>query len=66
MNNYSNVTELRKAYGMSQSQFAKYFGIPINTIHNWDQGLRKPPEYVFKMMVEILEKRGVIDDRRIE
>ena len=36
------VKEIRKKLNMSQSQFAKFFHIPISTIHKWEQGIRKP------------------------
>lgn len=45
---------------MSQAEFAKEFGIPIKTIHHWEQGLRKPPEYVEELVYEVAESRGLI------
>lgn len=32
---------VRESLNMSQSQFASTFGIPIGTLRNWEQGIRK-------------------------
>jgi len=37
-----NVRRIRKKLNMSQSGFANYFGIPIKTIQDWEQGRRVP------------------------
>lgn len=37
-----DVKELRRSLGLSQSQFAKQYGIPVSTIKNWEQGIRTP------------------------
>ncbi len=39
--------------GMSQSQFANHFGIPIRTLQEWEQGRRKPPEYLLELLKRI-------------
>ena len=44
------IRELRDRTGLSQSQFANYFGIPVGTLRNWEQGIAKPPAYVFEMI----------------
>lgn len=33
--------QIRQQLNMSQSQFAKTFGIPIRTLQGWEQGRRK-------------------------
>lgn len=45
-----NIKELRAASGMSQSEFAKYFGIPKDSLQNWEQGRRKCPEYLLNLI----------------
>lgn len=47
---YSRLKTLRISSGMSQSQFAKYFIIPKDTIQNWEQGRRKCPEYLIDLI----------------
>lgn len=48
------INEMRAKTGMSQSQFAAAFGIPVNTLQHWEQGLRKPPVYLLQMVERIL------------
>ena len=48
------IQELRKETGLSQSQFAKKFNIPVGTLQHWEQGIRKPPEYVLALIAQIL------------
>ena len=33
----------RARLGLSQGQFAQLLGISVRTLHNWEQGRRKPP-----------------------
>ena len=56
-----NVKDLRKKTGLSQSKFANLFNIPVRTIQQWEQGVRKPPDYVIFMMEKI-----IITDHYIE
>lgn len=49
------VKEIIMASGMSQTKFAERFDIPYRTVQNWYSGTRQCPEYVRKMMVEILD-----------
>ncbi len=36
------VTDARKALGMSQVEFAGLLGISVRTLHHWEQGSRHP------------------------
>ena len=49
------IKELRAQTGLSQTAFAKYFEIPVRTVQDWEQGKRKPPEYLVKLMAEKLK-----------
>ena len=53
--NLMTIKQLRESTGLSQSQFAEKFHIPIGTLQHWEQGVRKPPEYVI-YMIEMLIK----------
>jgi putative transcriptional regulator len=33
---------IRERLKMSQAEFAEAFGIPVGTLRNWEQGLRRP------------------------
>lgn len=50
------VKELRSKYGMTQREFAEYFGIPKRTIENWEGGKRQCPQYLLSLMEYKLEK----------
>jgi putative transcriptional regulator len=36
------AVEARHKLGLSQTQFARLLGISVRTLHNWEQGWRKP------------------------
>jgi len=55
-----NIKELRTTTGMTQQEFADYFGIPKRTIENWEGGKRTPPEYVTKLIEYKLIKEGLM------
>lgn len=55
-----NIKQMRQQTGLSQTAFAKYFNIPVRTVQDWEQGKRKPPEYLVKLMQYKLEKEQVI------
>lgn len=52
-----NIKEARIKHGLTQKQLSDITGIPTRTIENWDGGQRKCPEYVEKMVLEILEQK---------
>ena len=38
----NSLTKTRARLGLSQSKFAELLGISVKTLHNWEQGRRKP------------------------
>ncbi len=38
----NSLAKTRARLGLSQSQFAELLGISVKTLHNWEQGRRKP------------------------
>ena len=54
------IKEMRAKTGLSQTKFASLFGIPVATLKDWEQGRRKPPEYVVTMVQTILEFKKMI------
>lgn len=55
------VKEMRTRLGITQSEFAEKYNIPIRTIQNWECGSRECPQYVlelleFKVMYDIENK----------
>lgn len=54
------IKGLRKQTGMSQSQFATYFDIPVRTLQDWEQERRQPPEYLVKLIERLLKYENLI------
>ena len=48
--NIMEVRELRLQTGLSQSQFAIMFDIPISILKDWEQERRNTPAYVMKYL----------------
>ena len=61
-----DILKFRKILGMSQTEFSNYIGVPIGTLRNWEQGIRKPPEYVFTMILKILERDSMVNIETIK
>lgn len=53
---------MRLEAGMTQKEFAAYFGIPYRTVENWDEGNRKIPEYLLRLMAYRLQMERRIED----
>lgn len=56
MNNPTTIRELCEAYGISQTELSRRYGIPLRTVQDWHAGRRTPPSYVVNMLHEILRK----------
>ena len=50
------IKEICEKYGLSQTALAKRFDIPLRTVQDWHGGRRNPPDYVVRMMLELLER----------
>lgn len=55
-NKTMTIQEFIKSSGMTHKQLSERFGIPKRTIEDWSRGVRKCPEYVVNMMIELIEK----------
>ena len=44
------IREMRVELGDTQSEFADRYHIPFRTIQNWETGVRKPPEYIVRLL----------------
>lgn len=47
------IKEFRKQTGLSQSKFADYFGLPVRTLQEWEQGRQNPPSYLLDLLKRI-------------
>lgn len=50
----NELKEIRKKMNLSQQEFSSKFKIPLKTLQGWEQGLRKPTNYVIFMIKEII------------
>ena len=57
------INELRAQTGMSQSQFADYFNIPLSSLKKWEQGQRQCPIYLVELIEYKLRKEKLIQDK---
>ena len=48
------IKDICTEYGLSQTALSRRFDIPWRTVQNWYAGVRNPPDYVVRMMDEIL------------
>lgn len=59
-----NIKELRKASGMTRTEFAEYFGIKYRTVQSWEvsceSNARPCPPYLLNLMKYKLEKEGFL------
>ena len=46
---------------MTQKEFAAYFDIPYRSIENWEEGSRKVPDYLLRLMAYRLQIEKQID-----
>ena len=55
-----NIKDLRNQTGMSQSQFAKFFKIPLSSLQKWEQSQRQCPEYLVELIEYKLKNEKLI------
>ena len=57
-----DVVAIRKNLGLSQAKFAKFLGISLRTLQNWEQGRRKPrgPARVL-LLVAVHQPESLLD-----
>ena len=44
------IKEIRERTGLSRRDFCEKYGIPYQTMTDWELGHRTPPEYLVKFM----------------
>lgn len=60
MDTGDRLKEARKSLGLSQSQFAARYKIPLATYQGWEQGRHLPPEYVTSLLITLIETEKII------
>ncbi len=64
----ANIKEIRAKTHLSQTQFADYFNIPVNSLRKWERNGATPPPYVVEMVDRILKYEVIIkrQEKKIE
>ena len=57
---HSKIKETRIKHGLTQKQVSELTGVPERSIQNWEAGVRKCPDYVEKMVVDIINQKPVV------
>lgn len=59
------IKELRHEIGMTQSEMSSFIGCPKRTLENWEEGKRKPPEYIIELIKYKFQKEGYIMEKKL-
>jgi putative transcriptional regulator len=59
-----DVAAIRKAKGLSQSQFAKRYGFELRTLQDWEQG-RREPERAARILLRVIEREPEAVERAL-
>lgn len=51
------IKQLYEEYGISQTELARMYDIPLRTVQDWHAGRRQPPPYVVRMLDELLRQK---------
>lgn len=57
------IKDMRTESGMTQQEFADYFGIPKRNIENWEEGSRNVQDYWLRLIRYKLEMEKLISKR---
>lgn len=60
------IQEFRVQVGLSQSEFARLTHVPVRTIRAWEQGYRKPIDYVPYLIGELLVHKHLMKKSEME
>jgi putative transcriptional regulator len=59
---HTDVREIRRGMGLSQSQFAAKFGFPLATLQNWEQGRARPDASTRVLLAVIARHPAAVED----
>lgn len=51
-----DIKAIRSLAGLSQTDFAKKYGLPLGTLHHWEAGDRQPPAYLLKLLERVVRE----------
>ena len=52
---FNPIRKAREAAGMSIRELSNLLGAPYRTVQDWNSGMRKPPAWLVKLIVEKIE-----------
>lgn len=61
----TRIKDTRIKYGLTQKQVSDLTGVPHRSIQNWEAGVRSCPEYVTKMVTDILHQKFGTPDHQM-
>lgn len=50
------IKEKREKIGISRAEMARRFEIPIRTLENWESGVRTPPAWAERLILNELDR----------
>jgi len=63
----TTIKTVRENIGLTQEQVSSLTGVPVKTLRNWEQGVRKPSEWTIDLIIDKilrteLEKHFLLND----
>jgi predicted nucleotidyltransferase len=62
----TQIKQIRQNIGMTQEEFSKLLGIPINTIRNWEQEIRRPSDWMIDLVIDQSLKYKTESNQKID
>lgn len=53
-----NLRKVRENLGLTQVEFSKFLNIPVKSIRNWEQNIRKPSNYIIELIIDVALKKN--------
>lgn len=57
------VKKIRERSGLSRKDFCEIYGIPYQTMTDWELGHRNPPDYLVRFMAYYVEYQKTINNK---
>ena len=58
------IKKIRERTGLSRREFCEKYGIPYQTVTDWELGHRTPPEYLMRFMAYYIELHKIMDESK--
>lgn len=64
-NEENEVKRIRQSLGLSQSKFAKRYGVNLSNLKNWEQG-RREPDSVSLLYLRVIQREPAAVARAVQ